>query len=274
MDEQDHSDEVLRSRALQIDEAASRQLDLGSVWRELVNGEARVKGSFHSEERCYLVLDRARERRDTARQAEVGKVRILETILLEGAQKEVAIEWGLSPSTVAGALKQCLERLGVSGTTSRISPLLVSAAYASQADAGPRWARSSELMLLGHTYQVVSVPRPEAKLAGVLTPAQYEVIRLLMEGKSHEAIARARNRSTRTIANQLGAVFRKLGVSGRTELIRALVRPEPGESAGEAPGRLPLGGVVKATRLGAPQPGLQVRRYRLRPKPLAVPASL
>jgi len=276
MDEQQSGDEVLRARARAADEAASRRLDLGCVWRELVNGEARVKDSFHCHERCYLVLEQVRASGDKTRRAEAGKVRILESILLEGAQKKVAIEWGLSPSTVAGALKQCLECLGLACTSSRISPLLVSAAYASQEDAGPCWGNLSEFLASGEPYRVVSVPRPEATLEGVLTPAQYEVIRLLMEGKSHEEIARARNRSTRTIANQLGAVFRKLGVSGRTELIRRLVLPAPGSNS-LASSRLPRSPVPRGSTDGAfpraREPLLNVRRYRLRVKPSSMPVS-
>lgn len=273
MDQQLNHDELLRSRAVEVDTTASGQLDLGTIWRELVSGESRVKDSFHSAERCYLVIESPHALRGPARRAGPGKVRILESILLEGAQKNVAIDWGLSPSTVAGALKQCLEQLGVPCTTSRISPLLVSAAYASRAGASPRWGRCSELSDFGKSYRVVSVPRPESQLAPLLTRAQYEVIQLLMEGKSHDEIARARKRSTRTIANQLGAAFRKLGVSGRTELIRRLVLPAA--EAGTAllvrsPG---LRGAGDGALLRQREPLLNVRRYRSRTRRNDVPAS-
>jgi len=49
-------------------------------------------------------------------------------------------------------------------------------------------------------------------------------------------MSEARNRSTRTIANQLAAVFQKLGVSGRIELLRYVLKnpidpDEPDEGA-------------------------------------------
>jgi DNA-binding NarL/FixJ family response regulator len=51
-----------------------------------------------------------------------------------------------------------------------------------------------------------------------LTKAQREVLELALQGLSDRAIARARGTSARTVANQLRAVFRALGVSNRLEL--------------------------------------------------------
>jgi hypothetical protein len=43
-----------------------------------------------------------------------------------------------------------------------------------------------------------------------------------MEGRGHHDIARLRGTSTRTVANQLSTVFRKLGVSGRAQAVDRL----------------------------------------------------
>jgi DNA-binding CsgD family transcriptional regulator len=51
-----------------------------------------------------------------------------------------------------------------------------------------------------------------------LTPAEAEVGLLMLKGLSHGEIARLRNASERTIRDQARAVYRKSGVSGRTEL--------------------------------------------------------
>ena len=226
------SNDFLRARAVQADTTHWQEVDLAHVWRELVNGESRVKDSFHSAERCYLLLERRGQSEGTAHRAEAGKIRILEAILLESAQKSVALELGLPPSTIAGALKQCLEQFGLPGTTSRLSPLLVGAAYAARFDTKCCPGRLSQLPGVDLCYRVVSAARPELALASRLTRAQYEVVRLLFEGKSHAEIAAARQRSTRTIANQLAAAFRKLGVSGRFELIRSLI-VEPHSAASD-----------------------------------------
>jgi DNA-binding CsgD family transcriptional regulator len=56
-----------------------------------------------------------------------------------------------------------------------------------------------------------------------LTPAEYSVLRLYVEGYRQSEIAAARRTSRRTVANQLAAVFRKFRVSGRAEFMARLV---------------------------------------------------
>jgi len=74
----------------------------------------------------------------------------------------------------------------------------------------------------GRELTVVSVPRPDRRLDVLLPSAELSVIRRLVEGLSYIDIARARGTSTRTIANQITAVFRRLKVSGRNELVQQL----------------------------------------------------
>ena len=51
-----------------------------------------------------------------------------------------------------------------------------------------------------------------------LTPAEAEVGMLMLKGLSHSEIAQLRNVSERTIRDQARAIYRKAGVTGRTEL--------------------------------------------------------
>lgn len=51
-----------------------------------------------------------------------------------------------------------------------------------------------------------------------LTPAEAEVGMLMLKGLSHSEIAHMRNASERTVRDQARAVYRKSGVTGRTEL--------------------------------------------------------
>ncbi|MGJ0427927.1 helix-turn-helix transcriptional regulator [Methylobacter sp.] len=51
-----------------------------------------------------------------------------------------------------------------------------------------------------------------------LTPAEAEVGLLMLKGLSHGEIAHVRNASERTIRDQARAIYRKSGVTGRTEL--------------------------------------------------------
>lgn len=51
-----------------------------------------------------------------------------------------------------------------------------------------------------------------------LTEAERDVALAVARGLSNAAIAKARDRSSRTIANQVAAIMKKLGVSSRVEL--------------------------------------------------------
>lgn len=58
----------------------------------------------------------------------------------------------------------------------------------------------------------------EAPSAPELTDAQRDVARRAAAGESNEEIAAARGTSVSTVANQLGAVYQRLGVASRYEL--------------------------------------------------------
>lgn len=64
---------------------------------------------------------------------------------------------------------------------------------------------------------VDAVPLPAS-----LTPAEREVVELILEGLSSKEIAARRGTAARTVANQLARVFEKMGVNSRGELIAAL----------------------------------------------------
>jgi DNA-binding CsgD family transcriptional regulator len=231
-------DPTLQTVVVHADERSGQPLDLATLWRDLVAGDSRVLHSFASEERCYLVLERIREGRAQARGQQARKIRILESLFFLGAQKNVALEFGVSLSSVAGVTKECLELLGLPCKPSRVSPLVIAAAHAARGDSSVCWGRATQFDHAGISYRVVSLARPDAELASLLTPAQFEVVRLRVEGKSHVEIAVLRHRSRRTVANQLAESFRRLGVSGRAELIRCLIT-QPPTLLGRKPARRP-----------------------------------
>jgi DNA-binding NarL/FixJ family response regulator len=69
------------------------------------------------------------------------------------------------------------------------------------------------------------------EVVDTLTPAELEVAGLLLHGYSNRAIAGLRGTALNTVANQVRAVYRKLGVHSRSELATAM-RSEP--SSGHA----------------------------------------
>jgi len=52
-----------------------------------------------------------------------------------------------------------------------------------------------------------------------LSPAESDVARHILAGRSNSEIAKLRGCSTRTVANQVASLFRKLGIRSRLELV-------------------------------------------------------
>ncbi|MEZ4265996.1 MAG: helix-turn-helix transcriptional regulator [Myxococcota bacterium] len=79
-----------------------------------------------------------------------------------------------------------------------------------------RGVELSPMDIDGVQFVVVAVPR-DAPMAR-LSPAEQEVVRLVLDGRSNREIAAARGVSVKTVANQLRAVYEKLGICSRFEL--------------------------------------------------------
>jgi len=100
--------------------------------------------------------------------------------------------------------------------------------------AGPATLSAAlRLVLAGQTYVpplMLALPDAEvdemseaatmAPTAGKLTPRQLEVLRLVCDGLSNKHISRRLGLAERTIKVHVGAIFRALGVSNRTQAAR------------------------------------------------------
>ncbi|NUP13084.1 MAG: helix-turn-helix transcriptional regulator [Polyangiaceae bacterium] len=83
----------------------------------------------------------------------------------------------------------------------------------------------------GEEYAVLVFPMAtSAPRHATMTPAEGEVVELALRGLSNEEIGAKRGSSPRTVANQLQAIYRKLGVGSRVELARAMASGHPGRS--------------------------------------------
>jgi DNA-binding CsgD family transcriptional regulator len=227
--------------------ASTDRVELSALWDELVAGTCKIDSWSHEPDCWSLVVTRdpaligspaiPLRRRDQD---------ILESALLCGVRKIVAVEVGLSCSSIAVIMQSCFQFMGLHCLPSRIPGLVVAAAHARYAHSprfgvslrGPRDRRLAQ--------QSIRVPRPDTALAAWLAPAEHAVIALLIEGQSYAEIARARNTSIRTVANQVAAAFRRLGVSGRAELLCLLARW--GLDAPQLPQRRPPSNAPATTR--------------------------
>jgi len=78
------------------------------------------------------------------------------------------------------------------------------------------WGPSGSLVpARGDTRDAPESPKKQS----ALSPAESDVLQLVLRGASNAEIAKARGRSVRTIANQVASLLRKLGVESRFELM-------------------------------------------------------
>ena len=75
----------------------------------------------------------------------------------------------------------------------------------------------------GEELLVLRVPLKRVALHESLSDAERDVAALALAGLSNSEIGRRRGTSGRTVANQMATIFRKLGVSSRTELALSVV---------------------------------------------------
>jgi DNA-binding NarL/FixJ family response regulator len=214
-----------RRAATSADAASSVPFDLASLWLDACAGKVRIVDTFFDAERCYALVSR---RASEARRRPISerRLRVLERVLLGARAKVVAMELSLSPSSVAGSLAYCLRALGFGDRPYGLPLMLVMAVRAARREIRFE-ARCSRLKLDLAELEVVSALRPDLGLGTVLSGAELAVTSQIVEGCDHDEIARARGTSPRTVANQLGAAYRKLGVSGRAELIDQVVSSLP-----------------------------------------------
>ncbi|HEX2876387.1 MAG TPA: helix-turn-helix transcriptional regulator [Polyangiaceae bacterium] len=203
--------------------ASTERVELASIWDELTAGTCKVESWSHGENTWEMVLTR----RPTPAHVHHGGLRprdveILEQALLCGVRKHVAVEAGLSCSSIAVILQGCFQFMGLDCLPSRIPGLLVAAAHARHHHQGKR--TSALRRSPSAAQQTIRIPRPDLALAAWLAPAEHTVITLLIEGHGYAEIAQARHTSIRTVANQVASAFRRLGVSGRAELLCLLAR--------------------------------------------------
>ncbi len=77
--------------------------------------------------------------------------------------------------------------------------------------------RSVTFHVGSHEFAVISFPVAPARLPAGLTDAERAIATAILAGASTAEIAGRRGTSPRTVANQLAAIYRKLGVQSRAE---------------------------------------------------------
>jgi DNA-binding NarL/FixJ family response regulator len=206
------------------DPLLNESIDLALVWQRLQGGRLFVSDSWCLDGRCFAVLERG----CGLRLPRPGGVRILERVFHGESQKALANELGLATATIACHAMRALRTFSRQHRVSRAPIVLIMAALAARG-LPLEAARLEELN--ADARWTISVEVPGGSFRARLSHAEWEVARLAIEGQAHVEIARARGTSVRTIANQLAAVFEKLGTFGRAELRAQAVREAAADAA-------------------------------------------
>ncbi len=188
---------------------------LASIWRALCDGALAIHG-IRNEGAHTIAVFRERTPQVAAAHAVVGRDLVMLQRVLEGASlKVLAEELGASLSSVSSSLSRTTKRLGLSGGVAVIPILLAELACAEKerSTLTAPWYRVAPRLV------AIVVPRVEPELSKRLSPAEVEVCGLALAGLSYAQMSARRRTSKRTIANQLSSAFRRLEVSGRSELM-------------------------------------------------------
>jgi DNA-binding NarL/FixJ family response regulator len=215
----DGTPEALREAVLSARTAKSYLVPLGSLLGELMTAGSGVVACFLSDGTYHLVLRRAGNGSKSA--FRTREMNILKRIMLGEPQKVIALDLQLSATSVAMIAARVVRALGFDCPASRIPMVLMMAAQA-ELEPGGVWVPSATLDWRDRVYQVVRVARPNPQVLEDLSESEQSIVELLIERRSNAEIARARHRSDRTVANQLGSILRKLGVSNRAGVLSVL----------------------------------------------------
>ena len=162
---------------------------------EITSGHGRVFERLSLELAAVVRLREQRRRTHVARLSTSEKL-VAERLIEGASDKAIAVELGVSLSTVSTFARRVRNKLGCQ--------------------------RGQEVLALSATASRTGIAR-RLELFDALTPAECDVAAALLAGSSYADIAARRSVSVRTVASQCGAIFRKCDVSGRRALAAALL---------------------------------------------------
>jgi DNA-binding NarL/FixJ family response regulator len=198
--------ERLRQLVLARERRRSRRAVGAPLWPEFVEGRWTLIDRFESDGRRYVVACRNDAAAIQPRALTARERSVLERIARGEANKAIALDLRLSEATVSRAATAALAKLG-----SNLADLAALAA-----------ATRSPMRVGTLPLAVATVPPATVGVLASLdrlSSGERAVIVLALRGLSNRQIAAIRGRSVRTVINQLGAAYEKLGIQSRRELV-------------------------------------------------------
>lgn len=179
-----------------------------AAWEGLVRGRWSLVDHFDADGRRHVLAVRNDPRHPDPRGLTERERQVAEFVGQGHAGKAIAHMLGISRSAVANATARAARKLGLSSLTE------LAAFFA------PTGLRTTlaETAIEGDRLLVGTFPAARSELLARLTGAERSVLAALLAGSTNADIARRRQCSERTVANQVQAIYRKLGVRSRAEL--------------------------------------------------------
>jgi len=209
--------ESLRQAVRRIDKArtAAGRRDPDAAmdsWEGLVDGRWSLVDRFDTDGKRFVVAVQNDPAHPDPRGLTMREREVAEFVGLGRSTKEVGYVLGVSPSAVSNLTARAQDKLGL---TSRAE---LAAFFA---PCGLR-AKLAEVAISGENLLVGAYPLVDERQADKLTGAEREVVAHLVAGSTNGDIAQRRRTSENTVANQVHAIFLKLGVRSRAELAARL----------------------------------------------------
>jgi DNA-binding CsgD family transcriptional regulator len=185
--------------------------DTAAWWRTLVSGRWSLLDDYDEGGRRYvLAVPNDRGSRVLGRLSQ-AESRALDRAVQGHPIKATADEMDVSLSVAYALVDSALGKLGAQSIAE--VALLVRAL--------PE-AAFSRLSSGRNAFVAIGLPMASAGACNGLTASERALLPLLLASNSQREISRIRNTSTRTVANQIASIYRKLAVSSRTELAMRL----------------------------------------------------
>ena len=178
------------------------------LWPALLDGRWSVFDAFTAGAVRYIVAIRNLEPIAARRALGPRERAVLEHVLTGRSGKWTAAELKLSESVIARTLRLALDRLGAPDTATLVGVQVL--AFEPLHGVG------------GGVDLAIARSAPAARSLANLSNAERSIVTDLLDGKRIPAIALERGTSPRTVAHQVGSVYRKIGASSRRELLALL----------------------------------------------------
>jgi DNA-binding NarL/FixJ family response regulator len=209
--------ELLREAVRRIDHVRTRagrsDPDIAmTTWEGLVEGRWSLVDHFDTDRRRFVVAVKNDPTYPDPRGLTMRERQVAEFVGLGHSCKEISYTLGISQSAVTNCTARVQSKLDLNSLTDLAGFFAPSGLRSKLAEVSIQ----GEDLLVG-AYPLINEDRVEG-----LTEAERAVLAHLIAGSTNSDIAQKRQTSEHTVANQVQAIFRKLGVMSRSELAARL----------------------------------------------------